>query len=315
MPSLKNYIGVGCAVMAAVGLAVAWKEYLQNRELDKKLTQAGYEHSGLQKQVQDLGKRSAQLESEVKSLREASRALVAENGAGGSVSGNAASPDNNLLSKALDSLSRPEVENLRKAQLRSQVDRYYAALFNGLSVTPEQLAKFKDLLVEKQLARFDSVAAANHEGVTDPTELARLVASAQAELSTEIKSTIGDAAYAQYQGFLQTQAQRNVVNLLQQSLAYSKTPLNSAQSDQLVQILAQTGPASGNSNPNSGSSTNANPRAMITGATIAQAQTVLSPPQMQMLQELQKEQQAAQQLRLLLQRQSTGGSAGKLPSK
>ena len=59
--------------MAAVGLAVAWKEYLQNRELDKKLTQAGYEHSGLQKQVQDLGNRSAQLESEVKSLREASR--------------------------------------------------------------------------------------------------------------------------------------------------------------------------------------------------------------------------------------------------
>jgi len=315
MPSLKNYFGAGCAVVAAAGLAVALREYMQTRELNQKLVQAEYEHAALQNRVLDLGKQRLQLESEVKSLRESSRALAAENGTDNSAARNAVGPESNLLSKALDRLSRPEVENLRKTQLRAQVDRYYAALFSGLNVSPEQMAKFKDLLVEKQLARFDSIAAANHEGVTDPVELGRLVAGAQADLNKEIKSTLGDEAYAQYQGFLQTQVQRNVVNLLQQSLAYSATPLSSAQADQMVQILAQTGPSSGNAIQNNGSSANANPRALITSATIAQAQTVLSPPQIQMLQELQKEQMAAQQLRLLLQRQATGGNAGKPPSQ
>jgi cell division septum initiation protein DivIVA len=97
-----------------------------------------------------------------------------------------------------------------------------------------------------------------------------------------------------------------VVNQLQQSLSYTDSPLTSSQGDQVAQILANTGPQHSTSSANSdNTSTEPNKtNSRITNATIAQAQGVLQPSQVQALQEIQAQQQAVAQLKKIMRQNS-----------
>ncbi len=130
---------------------------------------------------------------------------------------------------------------------------------------------------------------------------------------------MGDAGYAQYQQYQQTLPQRNVANQLAQSLSYTNTPLTPDQTEQMVSILAANTPASSNSTGNNiranlatglgfGGGGQTSP---ITNDAITQAQTVLSPPQVAALQQLQAAQQAQQQLNAAMRNQfRNNGTAG-----
>src|SRR5207245_2704367 len=95
------------------------------------------------------------------------------------------------------------------------------------------------------------MAAARSEGLTgreNRDQIRELVQNAQNEVDSTIRSTLGDAAFAQYQSYEATQPQRAVVSQLEQRLSYSSTPLSDTQSQQLVQILAETSPTRDNGN-------------------------------------------------------------------
>ena len=200
-------------------------------------------------------------------------------------------------------------------KLREQVDARYAALFKNLNLTPEQLEKFKNLLVEKQTALADVLAAARAQGIdprTDPQEFRKLVADTQAEVDTNIKAALGDAGFAQYQQYQQTLPQRNAVTQLEQSLSYTSTPLTSAQAEQMVQILASNSPTASNAANNratvaAGFGFGGNgPSSPITNAAITQSATVLSSTQVAALQQLQQTQLAQQQLQQAMRNQFNG---------
>lgn len=212
-------------------------------------------------------------------------------------------------------MDNPEVQRLLATQQRGALDARYAALFKSLNLSPAQLEQFKNLLVEKRTAVADVMAAARSQGLTgreNRDELRALVQNAQAEVDASIRASIGDAAYAQYQNFEQTQAQRSVVSQLQQRLSYSGTPLNDAQSEQLVQVLAAT---TEQRNPGAGGIRTAVGRigfggsggAQITDQAVAQASTVLDAAQVQALQQLQQEQQAQAQLARIVREQTRNG--------
>jgi len=131
---------------------------------------------------------------------------------------------------------------------------------------------------------------------------------------------LGDAGFAQYQQYQQTLPQRGVVNQLQQSLSYTSTPLTDAQTEQMVQLLAQAAPqrAANSTTPTRNMAfTMGGPMgymgggsgSTITPEAINLAQGVLSPPQLQALQQLQQQQQAQQQLQQAM-RQSMGNRGG-----
>jgi len=88
-------------------------------------------------------------------------------------------------------------------------------------------------------------------------------------------------------------------------LSYTATPLSGAQSQQLVDILGRTGPLR-TSDVGGGNAAN---NSTVTDATIAAAQGVLAPPQVQALQEIQQQQQAGRELQRLM-RQGQGGLQG-----
>lgn len=208
-------------------------------------------------------------------------------------------------------MQNPEFARALVTQQKSALDQRYADLFRRLNLAPDQVDRLKDLLIERQSAAADVMAAARAQGVDgreNRDELRQLIQSTQAETEQAIKAFLGNSGYNEYQTYEQTQPQRALVNQLETKLSYSGAPLQAAQMDQLVQILAETSPQQaggrgqwamnfvaagrgfdgGGPMPIGGGSGGV----QITDDSIARAQGVLSQNQLQALEQMQAEQQA-----------------------
>lgn len=201
-------------------------------------------------------------------------------------------------------MANPEFAKAMSIQQRAALDARYADLFKQLKLSPAQLEKFKDLLLERQTARMDVMATAREQGL-DPRanreELKKMTDEAQAEVDAAIKTSLGESVYDQYKTYDSTQSQRALVSQVNSILGYSSTPLNETQSAFLISALS-TGTTSttdqGGGGPGGwGGATN---RAVITDAVIEQAQAVLFPAQVEVLKQVQAEQQAQQKVRELM---------------
>lgn len=214
-------------------------------------------------------------------------------------------------------LSDPKVMALMNAREKSMLDQRYAALFKSLiqsgKLTPEQVEAFKNLMVERQNTMRDIRQSAREQGITDRSQIDALVKSTQAELDAQLQNTLGSAAYAEYQAYEKTAPQRNFVNQLAQSLSYGSAPLNDAQSQQLIDILAKTSESNGNRRQGGfGGGGNVT----ITDAALTAAAGVLNPAQLAALTEMQRQQKAQEELRQQLRaaRQTTTGTAPATPA-
>jgi hypothetical protein len=225
-------------------------------------------------------------------------------------------------------LEKPEVQSLIAVQQKAALDTRYAALFKNLNLPAEQLDKLKTLLVEKQTAMQDVLAVARAQGVNprdDPEGFRKLVASAQSDIDNNIRATLGEQGFSQYEQYQQTLPQRAVVNQLQQRLSYSGAPLSDAQSEQLVQILASTAPQRADTNNGGGDragrggfgggfpgvvaggmgDAGAGRTVNISKDAVNLSQSVLQPAQVQALQQLRDAQQAQQQLQKIMREATT----------
>ena len=200
-------------------------------------------------------------------------------------------------------MNDPKMVQLMNSREKLMLDSRYAALFKSLmqgeKLSPEQLDAFKNLLVEKQNTTRDIMMTARAQGVTDRSEINQLVKTAQAELDAQIQSNLGASGFEQYQQYEKTLPQRNLVNQLSQSLSYTSTPLNDAQTQQLVQILADSSTSTTqrrNSGFGGGGPGGFGGSVTITDAAVTQAQSVLAPAQLQALTTLQQQQISQQAL-------------------
>lgn len=346
MNSSKN---LALALLACVALATGGLAWRQHRELAELRTAAlsKTERADLQKRLWDAEKRAKSAEE----LLAARRKSGVPEAVGPNAEGEMTSPDGNVrrvrrgpggpLNNLMSVMEKPEVQQLMALQQKAALDARYAALFKSLRLSPEQLDKFKTLLVEKQSAMQDVVAAARTRGIdplADPEGLRQMITDTQAAVENTIKATLGETGYAQYQEYQQTIPQRNLVSQLQQSLSYTNAPLSDAQAEQLVGILARNSPPSSREPGSPAAATGMNfavafaadgpgggggattfsvgdnlmgigggpfGGARITDEAVVAAQSVLSPPQLQGLQALQQQQQAQQQLQQTL-RQTLG---------
>ena len=333
----KNYLIVLLLLTTLGGAALAWTQYQELIQLRAAALQ-GNERADLQKRLWAAEKRKHEL---VAALANRSRSPggAGDEGPGAPPTGGPegrGGPRGNMAANFMAMMDKPEIQKLMAIQQKAALDGRYAALFKNLNLSPEQLEKFKSLLVEKQTAITDALAAAREQGInprTDPEDFQKLVTDAQAEADASIKSTLGDAGYAQYQQYQQTLPQRNVVNQLAQSLSYTSTPLTADQTEQMVSILAANAPASPNGSGNATRATIAaafgvgfgggQANTPIANSAIAQAQSVLAPAQVTALQQLQAAQQAQAELTQAMRNQfrnanpggGTGGTTTAAPKK
>lgn len=196
----------------------------------------------------------------------------------------------------------PQAQKLVALQQRAALDNRYAELFKKLGLTPAQLAQFKNLLVEKQSAMMDVMAAARAQGLDprrDRDEVRALVTQTQAELDNNIHAVLGDGAFNDYQHYQQTLPQRATAEQFAQRLSYTATPLSPSQTEQLIQIFSQTSKSSGEGSARGNFLASigvGGGGAPISEAALTQAQGVLSPDQLAALQQFQQEQVTQQQL-------------------
>jgi hypothetical protein len=208
------------------------------------------------------------------------------------------------LTPLLAMLGSPVMQQQTLMQARIRLDGQYGNLFKKLGLAPDQLEQFKNLLIEKQMVGFDSMVVAHEQGIdpsTDPKGFFMAVTSAQKTVDGQIVSLLGAGGYGEFQKYEATVPARNTVNFLQQSLSYTPTPLTDAQAERVTQVLSQYG---------SPALPPGNPFAVLNGDLgivklseqgLALAQGVLSPSQVQLLQEKMQ-----QQLQLLQTRERMG---------
>lgn len=204
-------------------------------------------------------------------------------------------------------MDSPEMQQLVSLQFRRMLDTRYAGLFKNLKLTPDKLDEFQHLLEEKQNTMRDVVAAMRSQGLSpgrdNADEMQTLMRNANAEIESQIRTTLGDAAYAQYQTYETSQPQRNTVDRVQQRLSYSGQPLTDQQASQLLDLMVQASPPAAETNTGRGgplrrvvSAGMGLDSAPITPQVLAQASGVLSSTQLAALQQIQLEQEAQMQL-------------------
>lgn len=216
-------------------------------------------------------------------------------------------------------LENPEAQRLMAVQQRGALDQRYGALFRYLNLPPDQLERLKDLLVERQTAAVDVLAAARSQGLNNREnrgEIRSLLEAAQAEVDESIRALLGESGYQRYQYYNATQPQRAAVDRLEQRLSYSTLPLSHSQSEQLVQLLA--------AKPSSRTATVAarpglagmfgGQATTITDEVVTQAATILSAVQLEALRQLQAEQQAQARLGQLVRENRGNRNATPAPN-
>ncbi|HVU23613.1 MAG TPA: hypothetical protein VHE13_05760 [Opitutus sp.] len=313
MHSLKNYGLAFLALTTVAGAALAWKQY---QELVKLRAAALNTDADWQKRLHSADQQRADLEAKVASLQKK------PDDAGETPAEDPASDRNGFgrrggrSGKFRELMERPEMQKLVAVEQKARLDSRYAGLFKSLGLTPEQLDKFKNLLVEKRTSMMDVMSAAREQGInprSDPDAFHKLVSDAQAEIDNNIRSVLGDAGFSQYQNYEQTLPERGLVDQLQQRLSYSSTPLTDAQAEQMVQILAATtgsGRTGANGVPVALTAFGSRAASLagfgnnqITDTAINQSLGVLAGPQVDALKELQQEQQAQAQMNAAIREQ------------
>jgi hypothetical protein len=316
----KTYAIIFLSLTTVAGAVVAWKQHQELVTL-RAASLMPNERADWQKRLWAAEKSRAELETKV--TKEAKDPHL---GASVEEPVTAEEPRFNRRNGAgnfMALMNQPEIQRLMAVQQKAALDARYSALFKNLALTPDQLEKFKDLLVEKRTSMMDVVGAAREQGInrrSDPEAFAKLVASAQSEIDSNIRATLGEAGFSQYENYEKTLPQRNVVDQLEQRLSYSSTPLTSQQSEQMVAILQATSPGrnSGTPSPLTALGTglsatfggNAGGGTRITDATITQAQGLLAGPQLDALRQLQQEQHAQAQLNAAMRNRFQGNGGG-----
>lgn len=289
MSTIKT-IAIVTTAVAILALCIAFNEYnevhlaraglvaadLAQKDLAHRLTAAADMTKSLQAQVGFLQEQLAPAATHAPDQVRPPLPPAADNAAG-----NQPAPANN-----------PRPLSLTAGQVQQNIQSVVQAhvpLLRALNLTPEQTGQFMNLLTAKQEAAFAAANAAMEQGA-DAATTSQMVADAQAQVNSQIQAQFGDAAYAQYQQYDQTFPARNTVNVLQQILSRSPTPLTDDQASQLVPLLAQT------ETPQSGGSLlqqingSINAHSQISDQTISQAAAtgLLSADQLQMLQLMQQ---------------------------
>lgn len=342
--SPKSLLVVLLALTTVGGAVLAWNQYQELIRL-RGVALEGDERAGLQKRLWDAEKRAKDLADKLAATR--SRTGDDETAGSGDAAAGDASDENARnnrrqrggpggpggFSNFATLMQKPEIQKLLAIQQKVQLDSRYATLFKNLNLTPGQLDKFKNLLVERQASMMDVMSAAREQGIDprkDPAGYRSLIASTQADIDSSIKTAIGDDAFGQYKNYDQTERQRGTVDQLQQSLSYGSTPLTSEQSAKMVQILTQTGPQRTNAataaagQPSVAVAVEVNgggggggmrfgfggpQSSTITNEAVTLAQGVLTAPQLAAFQQLQQAQLAQQKVDQLL-RQSGEAAQG-----
>jgi hypothetical protein len=324
---MRNTTVVILALAVALLVVLAFRDAASARQARTALDTAVAERDALRERLAQAEQERQNLSMENASLRAtAAQAPAAPAGAPQFKTFTRALP-RGRIGGPMEAFDSPEMRQLMALEQKGRLDGRYATLFQALRLPPEKLEQLKQLLVDKQNAMMDVMAAAHRQNLFEggnAADVPGLMRREQDAIDSNIRELLGDAAFEEYQDYERTRAQRGLVDQLANRLSYTDNPLTPQQSQAMVDLLA----AERATQPASTATTNVpqagvrvafaaaagsdtvvavgpmagGEAAPVTDASLTAAQTVLSEQQIAALRQLQAEQQAQQQMSELIRR-------------
>lgn len=191
-----------------------------------------------------------------------------------------------------------ELRRLQRIGIRAGIDPLFGAFFRLHGYSPEKIDQIKDLMVEgaEQIQDIGEAARRLHAESgkrPPPTTLREAAARVHAEEAEKMKTLLGPEDYVAWQDFAKTARFREITNELALLTYASASPLTATQTEQLVQILAASGP--------NGAPT-LSPEELDWDRAKQQVGSVLSPAQQQMLEQIVEKRDAQIKLRMATSR-------------
>jgi len=145
----------------------------------------------------------------------------------------AAGKNTDFMGKFKEVMKNPEMQDAMRAQQKVMLGMMYGALFKKLNLSPDALDKFKELLLDRQMAGMAAV------GADDGKAAMADVAAMQKEVDQTMKTMLNDEQYKTYQDYQETLGERFTLNQLTQQLADKSMPLDDAQQEELVTLMVE----------------------------------------------------------------------------
>jgi hypothetical protein len=198
-------------------------------------------------------------------------------------------------------------QKAQAAAVRSGLEQRYGGLFRRLGLPPVELEKLRDLLVERQLSTYDTMMVAQAQGIELEANFAQwktLNDKVRADVDENIRTALGNERYRVYQDYNDNASSYILLDQIERRLSDTGAPLQESQSEPLFRLLVDTapsapaavaqGPLQGFTAAMSGSDPllAAAARGPIPDETIARAQSILTPAQVETLRQFQSEQES-----------------------
>lgn len=195
----------------------------------------------LQQQSQELVDQSSQLAAKLMARQRAdAQAVVADRSNVSAESTNSAPcSDKNsfgqLIAKMMDD---PDMKKMIREQQRATLDRLYDPLMKQMSLSPEEAARFKDLLADNMLKGAEKASSLfGGDTSTNRTEMFTKLAAEQKSFDEQLKAYLGESRYAQYKDYQQTVGERVQLQQFQQQTAGGGNALTDQQTEQLLAFM------------------------------------------------------------------------------
>ena len=138
-------------------------------------------------------------------------------------------------------LADAEYLKARRNQVRVTLRERYAGLAQQLGISPQQMDKVIDILVESQLRDSDQTTDLLANGMphdaASVAEMQRQAEQYQQQLKTDVSALIGEDGFNQLMEFEETQPSRTRVNNLTTLLARGGHPMTPAQTQSLTRVI------------------------------------------------------------------------------
>jgi hypothetical protein len=251
----KALLATGAALIAVTGAGVAWQAQRAAREHTAITATARREQT-------TLATEEARLIREIKAAEQRQTELRGELEKQPAAPGAASSPaPTALVLRSTPGSSDPPEAHVRAMEsLKAGLPAQYGAFYRALGLTPDQIAKFENLLVEHDGRKRDIRAvesgikinpatAESREAITidgrrvqlrvDPA-IAALRREEDARLRHELIALLGATGYAQLQDFNHGAESRAFVSELVGNLVLMAAPLSLEQGQQLTRVLQES---------------------------------------------------------------------------
>jgi hypothetical protein len=237
MSTTKILTAIGAA-LALVSLGTVIHEETAQRELEQKMAAEKSEHQASAARLHALEARSRAAEQEVAQLRQtldAARGASAADAQRLKRAANTPEPDlgrDPVAAGQAFLAAHPEVKQALIDRSRARVASRCYTLYAELHLSPEQIARLEDLLIEREGLSFNTPE-------TGPLSLKPGTGLSREDVERGVRELLGEDGYRRYRETGRASGAQQLTSMLASSLYFTSDPLTAQQADDLGQVIVR----------------------------------------------------------------------------